>query len=188
MRKTAAFPSVLIILSFVLVTVVIAADSAQKPTDGDRDKVENKNESSMDINWLKYDEGLKLAKKENKKLMVEFTAKWCGYCKKMRATTFKEPDVVSLIGENFITASVDGESRDTINVDGWITSGRRLSRDYQIRGYPTYWFLTPDGEKIAPVRGYRSGKDLAYILEYLKDDLYKTKKFDEFVREKQQGK
>ena len=44
------------------------------------------------------------------------------------------------------------------------------------------------GEKIAPIRGYRSSTELGYVLDFVKDDLYKTEKFDQYVRERQKGK
>ena len=39
--------------------------------------------AAPEIKWFAYDVGLAKAKKEGKHLFVDFTAKWCGYCKKM---------------------------------------------------------------------------------------------------------
>jgi thioredoxin-related protein len=177
--------SVFLVISF---SISNADPGDKKPDDGNRHSVKAKKNPATEINWVRYDEGLELAKKENKKLLVEFTAKWCGFCKRMRTTTFRDPDIVALLDDYYVTSSIDGESRDTINIEGWITSERNLAKEYRIRGYPTYWFLTPGGEKIAPVRGYRSKDELYNILDYLKDDLYKTKKFEDFLKEKRKKK
>lgn len=136
------------------------------------------------INWMKYDEGLVLAKKEGKKVFVEFTAKWCGWCKKMHASTFIDPEVVSMMSENYIAVSIDGDSRDTLNIDGWITSEKALAREYRVSSYPTYWFLSAEAEPIAPIKGYRDKSALGNILDYLKDDLYKTTSFEDFLKTK----
>ena len=138
------------------------------------------------IGWIKYDAGLKLAKKEGKKVFVEFTAKWCGYCKKMQATTFKDPTVIDMLNKYYVTVSVDGDSRDSLNVDGWITSEQGLAREYRVTAYPTFWFLTPEAEPIAPIKGYRDAQTLADILDYLKDDIYKTVQFEDFLKDRRQ--
>ena len=142
----------------------------------------------MEINWLRYNEGLELAKKEGKKIFVEFTAKWCGYCRKMHATTFRDPAVIATLDDKFISVSVDGDSRDTLNIDGWVTTERNLTREYRVTGYPTYWFLGSDGEKIAPMSGYKTKEALLDVLDYLKDDVYKTVKFKDFIAQRKKGK
>jgi len=143
--------------------------------------------TNAEIDWQKYDDGLAEAKKDGKKVFVEFTAKWCGWCKRMHATTFKDPEVVNLLNKYYVTVSVDGDSKDTLDIDGYITSEQRLAREYRVTGYPTYWFLTPEAEPIAPVKGYRDAKSLGDILDYLKDDIYKTVKYEDFLRDRDKG-
>ncbi len=175
------------LLILLAVGIVWADQSGSKQKSGSTDaESSNKPPHNSDITWLKYDDGLELAKKEGKKVFVEFTARWCGYCRKMRATTFKDPSVIELLNEHYISVSVDGDSRDTLVIDGWITSERKLARQFRVTGYPTFWFLTPDAKPIAPVKGYRDAKTLTQILDYLKDDLYKTVKFDEYLAKKRQ--
>jgi thioredoxin-related protein len=145
--------------------------------------------SSSDIKWMKYDEGLALAKKLNKKVMVEFTAKWCGWCKKMHATTFKDSTVIALIDKYFVPVSVDGDSKDTLNIEGWLTTEAGLTKDtYRVSGYPTFWFLTSTGDMIAPLSGYREAPVLLDILDYLKDDQYKTVTFQAYMDDKYKKK
>lgn len=179
----------LLILSPFLLFGIGAADSSPaKENAKDEKKTETKDTTTFtEIKWMKYDEGLELAKKEGKKVFVEFTAKWCGWCKKMHATTFVDPGVVDLMGRNYVAVSVDGDSRDTLNIDGWITSEKALARQYKVSSYPTYWFLTPEAEPIAPLRGYRDKADLSNILDYLKDDLYKTVNFKDFLESKKKN-
>ena len=171
----------------VLFFGIALADSTSSKGNSGADKTEPAAAPKTDIDWQKYDKGLAQAKKEGKKVFVEFTAKWCGWCKRMHATTFKDPDVIDLLNRYYITVSVDGDSRDTLNIDGYITSEKRLAREYRITGYPTYWFLTPEADPIAPVKGYRDAPTLTDILDYLKDDAYKTVKFEDFLRNKHNG-
>jgi thioredoxin-related protein len=145
--------------------------------------------ASSTIKWMKYDEGLALAKKLNKKVLVEFTAKWCGWCKKMQATTFKDTGVVALIDKYFVPVSVDGDSKDTLNIEGWLTTEAGLTKDtYRVSGYPTFWFLTSTGDMIAPLSGYREANVLLDILDYLKDEQYKTVTFQAYMDDKYKKK
>jgi len=143
---------------------------------------------AAEITWHKYDEAVKLAKEQNKKIFLEFTAKWCGYCKKMHATTFKDAEVIRLLNTYYVTASVDGDSRDTLNIDGYITTERNMTKEFGVTGYPTYVFLSPDLDKLAPVKGYKSADAMINILDYLKDDTYKTVTFGDFLAMKKDKK
>jgi thioredoxin-related protein len=179
--------SIPVLLSLFLLYGIGWADSSpsKDKTEIEKKNIEKKADPPAEIKFLEYDEGLEQAKKEGKKVFVEFTAKWCGWCKKMHATTFREPEIVKVMNDNYVAVSVDGDSRDSLNIDGWITSERALAREYRVTSYPTYWFLTSEAEPIAPLKGYRDKTSLGYILDYLKDDLYKTVSFENYLKEKQ---
>ena len=133
------------------------------------------------IKWIKYDQALQKAKKEKKHLIVDFSTSWCGYCKKMAATTYQDSQVVATIEKDFVPAIVDGDSYDVIKLkDGDITE-KGLTLQFGVRGYPTTWFLEPDGNKIAPIPGYVDAKSLYYILDYVRTDANKKMTFKEYI-------
>ncbi|UCD18134.1 MAG: thioredoxin fold domain-containing protein, partial [Candidatus Zixiibacteriota bacterium] len=135
------------------------------------------------IVWRDYDEGMTLARQNGKHIMVNFATKWCGYCKKMNKTTFTEREIIGYLNEYFITIKVDGDSKRELNIDGYKISERNLTRaEYRVTGYPTYWFLKSDGEKIGPAQGYKSKDQLLDILSYVKDDLYDSMSFGDYVK------
>lgn len=141
--------------------------------------------SSAEIQWHDFNEGLELAKAEGKNVFIEFYTDWCGYCKKMDKTTFKDPQVIGMINKNYVPIRVNGDSRDTVDVDGWITDERNLTRsEYGVTGYPTYVFLESDGAKITKLPGYQRSDRLLTVLDYLKSDLYKKVTFKEYLSEK----
>ncbi len=128
-----------------------------------------------EIKWLSYDEGLAKAKKEGKHLFIDFTAKWCGYCKKMDKTTFIEPDVVNMLNNDFIPVKVDGDSEKEMDIDGYKVTEKSLSKlEYKVRGYPTFWFVDPQGTKLGAVSGYQPATNLLGTLQYVKDKKYET--------------
>ncbi len=177
----------LLIAAVAMAGLAMAADKDTKgnPPAGKTDSTQVSAPAPTKIDWHRYSEGLALAKKLNKKVFIEFTAKWCGWCKKMQATTFKEPEVISLIDKYYVPVTVDGDSRDTLNIEGWITTEASLTREtFGVNSYPIFWFLTSTGDRIAPLVGYRDKDVMVDVLDYLKDEQYKTVTFDTYLQNK----
>lgn len=106
------------------------------------------------IEWYySFEDGLKTAQKENKPLMVDFTAEWCGWCKKLDTITYQQADVLAF-SKNFISVKVDCDKEPAI------------SHKYEVRGLPTIVFMSPEGQKIHQVVGYRRPED--FLLEMKK--------------------
>ncbi len=84
------------------------------------------------------------AKKKKKVYFVDFYTTWCGYCKKMDATTFKDPQVVEMIKKNFISYKIDAEKGE----------GPSFARKHQVSGFPTIKIFDYNGNVIGTIRGY----------------------------------
>ncbi|MDP3024106.1 MAG: thioredoxin family protein [candidate division Zixibacteria bacterium] len=136
------------------------------------------------INWQRYDQGLEQAKKDGKKVMVFFYTDWCGYCKRMNALTFTDEGVKKLLADKFVTVKVNGDSRNTLQVDKASITERELAAKYAVRGYPTIWFLEPTAEKISPLVGYVQTNEFTNMLSYVGGDWYKKISYDEYLKKK----
>jgi thioredoxin-related protein len=138
------------------------------------------------VNWYKYDEGLALAKKDKKHVMVHFYTNWCGWCKKMDKGTFGDEEIIKVLNESYVPIKINGQSGEKVTVDGKEMSERQVTGEYGVRAYPITWFLKPSGERIAPRRGYVGAEEFLYILNWVKDDLYEKTSFQEFVKQQQE--
>jgi thioredoxin-related protein len=131
------------------------------------------------ISWYSYQEGWQKAKAENKHMFVDFTATWCGWCKRLEATTFSVPQVARMLNEDFVPVKVWEMSKDTVNIDGYKISERDLAkREFRVRGYPSLWFVSPKGVRIGPAGGYIDG---GTMLKYL--DIVKYYRYDSTLDE-----
>ncbi len=83
-------------------------------------------------------------KKENKPVFVDVYAVWCGPCKRMAATAFKDPQVSAYYNENFISIQIDAEHA---------ADGPSTAMTYQVNAYPTLLYFTPDGQLAKKVVG-----------------------------------
>lgn len=127
---------------------------------------------AQSVRWHGYEEGLALAKKENKKVFLYFWADWCGYCEKMEKETLSKKEVASILNKRFVPIKLNSDAE------------QRLASQYFVRGLPTTWFLTDAGEKISNLPGYVDPDMFVPILRYIDSNSYKNMSFKEFLDKK----
>jgi thiol:disulfide interchange protein len=112
--------------------------------------------TSGEIKWIPFDEGLAKAKAEGKNIFVDLTASWCGWCKKMEKETFTQPEVVKMVNENFVPVKVWGDSDKELVIEGYKITERNLATSaFGVTGFPTFFFLCPNGKAYNRLIGYR---------------------------------
>ena len=135
------------------------------------------------INWMTWDEVEKAQEREQRKVLVDVYTEWCGWCKKMDQTTFKDPDVIRYINENFYAIKFDAETQETIHFNGrkfkYVKNGRRgynqLASDL-LKGklsYPSTVFLNENLDLIQPIPGYLDAKKMETVLSYFSENQHK---------------
>jgi len=81
------------------------------------------------------------AKTEQRPLLVDFTASWCGACKELEKHTFSEPDVAAEAGR-FVAVKVDATDNDDPVVSDTMEK-------HEVRGLPTVLVYDSKGEEAA---------------------------------------
>ena len=70
--------------------------------------------SSQEVKWMSWEEAAAANDKQPKKIFVDVYTNWCGWCKKMDASTFKEADVVKILNEKFYPVKLNAEQKESI--------------------------------------------------------------------------
>lgn len=96
---------------------------------------------------------LKKAKSENKVIFFDAYTTWCGPCKLLQKNVFTRADVAQVFNKKFINVKFDMESGE----------GPMLAEKYPLQGYPTLFFINPDGTMVKEVIGYQKPEMLIKI-------------------------
>lgn len=108
------------------------------------------------------------ARLQNKPVLYDFTAEWCGPCRKMEAEVFSSPRVASRLNSQFICVRVldrrAEEGKNPRAVD-------ELQLKYQVDGFPTVVVVSPSGQLVNSFTGYRSRERVERFLDGVLESL-----------------
>lgn len=140
-------------------------------------------ESDGKIKWFKFDDGVTASKKSSKKMVVDVYTDWCGWCKKMDSGTYGEKKVSEYINKEYVAVKLNAESRNKVSFMGEALSEQELSMGFGITGYPATIFLDENQKPITVLPGYVDAQEFLHILKYINEDIYKSKKYEEYRKD-----
>ena len=110
------------------------------------------------IQWGEdYQAALERGKSEQKPVLVDFGASWCGACKELEAKTFSDPRVVRE-GERFIPVRIDLSPGKTTS------EKQQLLASYEQRGLPLVVLHKPTGEVAARVTSFVEADEFLHLM------------------------
>ena len=97
------------------------------------------------LKWeTKLDQAINKAVSENKTMMLFFTGSdWCGWCMRLQKEVFVKPEFKNWADKNVVLVELDFPRR-TAQDPKISQQNRELAQMFQVRGYPTVWFVEPE--------------------------------------------
>src|SRR5882672_6101035 len=90
-----------------------------------------------EIKWQDWSkDAFEKAKLEQKPILLDIFGSWCHWCHVMDKTSYSDAAVADFVNKNFVAVRVDNDERPDVN------------RRYNMGGWPSTVFLTPEGEII----------------------------------------
>ncbi len=143
------------------------------------------------IKWYTFEEAVELNKKEPRMIFIDVYTNWCGYCKRMDATTFNHKKIAEYINKNYYAVKFNAESRDTIKFrNRTFVNPRpgkvRSSHEFAISilqgkmGYPSFVFLDEEIKILTIVQGYSQAAEMEAIIKFFGKNVYKKQKWDDY--------
>jgi thioredoxin-related protein len=125
--------------------------------------------------YLRYDEGLRLAKRENKRVFVYFGRYGCGFCDKTNKESFSDAGVRKLYSEHYVLVYVDAESGKRLQLpSGETITEMELGARMKALVTPYFLFLEPDGQLIYKAPGFQTIQSFMEYDRYIHGGHYKT--------------
>ena len=114
--------------------------------------------NAQGVNFVQksFKQVLEQAAKENKLVFIDVYAVWCGPCKRMDATTFKDAEVGTFLNKHFVSTQIDAERGE----------GPSIHTKYAVVGLPSYLFLDKEGNMIHRGSSY---KNVEKFLKFAKE-------------------
>jgi len=147
-------------------------------------------QSANKINWLTFEEALAKNEKEPRKILLDVYTDWCGWCKRMDATTYSNPMVIEMINQEFYAVKLDGEYKGDIEFKGqtfkYVANGKRGYHELPAAimqgklSYPTTSFMDEEFNIITNVPGYQDKKAFHKIMAFIANGHYKEMKWQDF--------
>lgn len=151
--------------------------SPEKPTTGE-----------AHIKWMTWDEMQKAQAKNPKKVFVDVYTDWCGWCKRMDATTFENPKIAKYMSENYYCVKFNAETKEKIVFKGeeYVNTGRYSSLATFLMqnqmSFPTTLYFDEQLNMLSAVPGYMDPKQAEPILSYFVTNSFKTTPWEEYQK------
>lgn len=150
------------------------------------------------VKWMTVKEMMTAVKEQPRPVILDFYTDWCGWCKRMMATTYADPALSAYINQNFYPVKFDAEGKDTVEFQGKTYAPTSMAPRTPhplavelLQGklmYPTTLFLNAyDKAKnefqvkmLAP--GFLEKKNIEPILVFMLENVFRNSGIDPFTQ------
>jgi thioredoxin-like negative regulator of GroEL len=108
-----------------------------------------------EVRWrFDYTAARRESQQSGKPMLLDFSTEWCGPCRRLEKTTFRDPTVVQLLNEKFVPVKLDGSKE------------KGLVDLLQVHAYPTLILAGADGRILKNLEGFQ---DATSLCEHLRE-------------------
>lgn len=130
------------------------------------------------IKWIPFEQAMNLSKQDGKPILIDVYTDWCGWCKRLDATTYQDSAIVAYINEKFHAVKFNAETTESIKYQDSLYVNKGKTHDLALKlmsgraSYPTTIYMVPQKELIAPIPGYQTRDNIQPFLLYFGEAVY----------------
>ena len=111
-----------------------------------------------------YAAACETAKKENKLILLAFSGSdWCGWCKKMEKEIYSYKKFIFGVKKKFVPVMIDNPRNKDILSPLAKRQNEKLTKQFQVSGYPSTMIARPTGEVVKRFGGYQQAGPEAFL-------------------------
>jgi len=143
------------------------------------------------VQWYSIEEAFQLSASEPRILVIDVYTDWCGWCKRMDAATFSDPEVAASLNKYFYPVKLNAEGKEDIVLGDktykFVDNGRRGYHELAAivtkgrLSYPTISYVDERGRVLNAAPGYKGPDQFKVYLDYYRDEAYKTQSWEDFL-------
>ena len=132
--------------------------------------------------FVGFDAGVKAARASGKPIFLYFGRYGCAWCEHTNKVSFSDPSLKKLYTDHYELVYVDAESGKRLT----LPSGERITEAglgarLQAFATPLFVYLTPQGDKIMQVPGFKTVQDFRDFDRYVHGGYYKHEPLLQFL-------
>ncbi len=149
------------------------------------------------VRWLSFEDAIKKAETQPRKIFIDVYTDWCGWCKKMDANTFTNDAIAKYLNENYYPVKFDAEYKNDIVFNGktykFIKTYRGGYHELATEilsgklSFPSTVFIDEYGDIIQAIPGYQDIRSLDMILHYFGENHHKTTPWRKYEKNYKMG-
>ncbi len=149
------------------------------------------NAQKSKIEWISFEEAIELNEETPKKFFIDIYTDWCGWCKRMDATTFSNPIIVAYINKHYWAIKLNAERKDTVILGEQLfinekPEQRRYPHQLAVAllngkmSYPSIVYLDENVELLQALGGYQDPISIEPIIKYFGENAYQSVPWEEY--------
>ena len=147
------------------------------------------------VNWIGFKELKAQYAAHPKPILIDMYTSWCGWCKEMDRTTYKNQKLVDYINDHYYAVRFDAETNEAIEFNGktYNYNPRYRANDLAVflaaeqLEFPTTFFLAEMSSRQSTWSGYMSAKEMEAPLRYYVEGVRAKMDYETFARGMKKG-
>jgi thioredoxin-related protein len=136
--------------------------------------------------FLNFKEDVDEARQAGKHVLIFFDLNDCPYCTRVLDENFRQGENMEFTRKHFDVIAINLRGAQEVTwLDGSTMTEQALAQKLKVFGTPYLAFLSPEGNQVLQLNGYRTPTDVRHALEFVQTRAYRQQTLAAYIEKKQ---